>query len=421
MKVTPRFIVRAGLVLSAAGAIGGFGACKDKGPVDVVPPTSPPPPAAPAAPTGVTATASGNAAINVAWTDASTNEDGFKIESCSGAGCTNFAEVGSVAANVATFAHSGLTASTEYSYRVMSFNAVGSSAASATAKATTGGVIVPPKSGVLIGAGEITSCATVQSNATAALVEAELAKTPDAIVFTVGNNVADSSAGTFANCFDPRWGRFKEHIRPAIGLRDYDKGPNAVFEYFGNKAGDAGKGWYSYDVGTDWHVIVLNTSTWQWGQAMLAPGSEQFQFLADDLFKSAGKKCTVAIFNWRRFYSYGTMENAATKEIWKALHAGGVDVILSAYDNYYERWAPQNHDMVRDDANGIRQFIVGTGGRTLSNYATLKPIDQVPNLEVRNNTTWGVLKLTLNASSYDWEFIPTTEGGFTDKGTANCH
>jgi hypothetical protein len=432
MKLTPRFIVRAGLVLSAAGAIGAFGACKDKGITPPPPPVPPPPPGAPAAPINVQAAAASETAINVTWTDASDNEDGFKIEACSGASCTNFAQVGAVAANATTFSNTGLTANTDYSYRVLAFNSVGASP-SGTATAKTP-LIAPPAGTVMIGAGEITSCNTTAATLTAGLIDAELAKNPNAIIYTVGNNLSDVSSGaSFQNCFEPRWGaKFKANpnFHVALGQRDYEVGTppggtDAVYAYFGDKAGQP-NGWYSFDVGTSWRVIVLNSATWQHGAVNLTDGaSAQNTWLAEQLTNNP-RKCTVAIFNLRRYYSYGSMENGNAKTVWRILHAGGAEMVLSGTDKYYERWAPQNHDMGRDDAAGVRQFIIGTGGRTLDQYQNgtppvWKPIEQVPNLEARDNSTHGVLKLTLNANSYDWEFIPVTAGGYTDKGTTQCH
>src|SRR2546430_1078590 len=185
MKLTPRFMIRAGLVLSAAGALGAFGACsKDKG-THVEPP--PPPPAAPAAPINLAATVKSATQIDVAWTDASDNEDGFKVESCSGANCTNFAEVGSVAANTTTFSNTGLTANTDYTYRVKAFNTAGASAASSNASAKTQPLTTPPPAGiVMVGAGEITSCLQGGAAATAAIIDGIVAQNPDAIVFTAG-------------------------------------------------------------------------------------------------------------------------------------------------------------------------------------------------------------------------------------------
>jgi len=96
----------------------------------------------------------------------------------------------------------------------------------------------------------------------------------------------------------------------------------------------------------------------------------------------------------------------------------GVDFMVSAKDKLYARFAPVNpKDGTPDATKGLRQFIVGTGGRSFDS-----PIEKAPaTREAQIGNQWGVLKLTLKANSYDWEFIPTTAGGATDKGTATCH
>src|SRR4051812_26620636 len=104
MKLTPRFMVRAALVLTAAGTIGAFGACKSDNVVNPNPPPPPPPPGIPA-PSGLSATAASGTRIDLAWTDNSTNETGFRVERCSGAACTNFAQIGAnTAADIKAFA-----------------------------------------------------------------------------------------------------------------------------------------------------------------------------------------------------------------------------------------------------------------------------------------------------------------------------
>ncbi|HJS42797.1 MAG TPA: hypothetical protein VJ755_04955 [Gemmatimonadales bacterium] len=423
MKLTPRFMLRAGLVLCAAGALGAFGACGKDNPIEPTPP--PPPPPVLAAPTNLAAVA-GTDRISLTWAHTDSALGGFRLDRCSGANCTNFAQVGTnLAGNVRALIDSGLALTTPYSYRIRAFKGADTSLWTPTVTATTGTTGGGGTAFTMVGAGEITSCASQGSMLTANLIDSVVAKNPDAIVFTTGNNVADSTGASYANCFDPRWGKFLSRIRPALGNRDYDKGPDAAFTYFGDKVGQSGKGWYSFDVGTNWHVIVLNTATWPWGSTMMTDAaSEQNVWLANDLAQSAGKKCTIAIMNLRRYYSYGTFENMNVKNIWRTLHSAGVEMVLSGYEKYYERWNPQDHDMHADPTNGVVQFTVGTGGRTLDNYAnSWKPVAEVPNLAVRDASTWGVLKLKLNDNSYEYEFIPTTPGGFTDKSAAPvaCH
>ena len=98
--------------------------------------------------------------------------------------------------------------------------------------------------------------------------------------------------------------------------------------------------------------------------------------------------------------------------------AGGLTLLLALsrlHLTFYERLAPQNPDGVAEPGRGIRTFVVGTGGTDLSSFDGL-----ATNSEIRDNNTHGVLKLTLKASSYDWEFVPVAGGTFTDSGSADC-
>ena len=104
------------------------------------------------------------------------------------------------------------------------------------------------------------------------------------------------------------------------------------------------------------------------------------------------------------------------RHLWKVLYEAGVELVLSGHDHTYERFAPQNPNGEADPERGIRQFVVGTGGKTLYKF---EKIDA--DSEVRNNTTLGVLKLTLHPDSYDWEFVPVVGGTFTDAGSGKCH
>ena len=112
-------------------------------------------------------------------------------------------------------------------------------------------------------------------------------------------------------------------------------------------------------------------------------------------------------------YSGGSPE---VKPLWDALYAANADVVLSGHDHIYERFAPQTPNGTLSTARGIREFVVGTGGRDHGGIGTIKA-----NSKVRNTTTYGVLKLTLNATSYGWKFVPVAGKTFTDSGTTSCH
>jgi hypothetical protein len=92
---------------------------------------------APSGPTGLTATAVSGSQINLTWVDSDTTEQGFKIECCIGAGCSNFGQIATVGANVTRFSDTSLAGSTPYSYRVRAYNATGESGYSNTASAVT--------------------------------------------------------------------------------------------------------------------------------------------------------------------------------------------------------------------------------------------------------------------------------------------
>jgi hypothetical protein len=436
-------MIRAALVLTAGGVIGFVGACKSDSTVAPPPPPPPPPPPTMKAPIGLTATPVSATQINLTWMDSTTNETGFRVERCSGAGCTTFAQVGTdLAANTTSYSDIGLTAATSYSYRVRAFNATDISAWTATVPATT---LSASAAFTLVGAGEITTCASSAGPlATAHLVDSILKGDANAVAFTVGNNLADMTAGTtFQTCFDPKWGSFKSKTYFAIGNGDFgtDRGPTGVYGYIDNTtaAGDkeiAHKGWFSFDKGS-WHIVVLNTSDWEHGgpatfgiDAALTPQpSEQVDWLAADL--QANTQPCVAVISWeRRFYTTGAGALGRQSNMLPMstiMYQNGVDLLISAKDKAYERFAPMNPTTGTADAvRGLRQFIVGTGGRSNDQVPAGSPENReavIGRLATGDPDQWGVLKLTLGDGNYSWEFVNTNSGGPTDKSTAPvpCH
>lgn len=262
----------------------------------------------------------------------------------------------------------------------------------------------------LLAAGDIASCDSTGDEATAALLDAR----PNAVVATLGDNVYDSgTASEFANCYDPTWGRHKGRTRPALGNHEYGVfRAGGYFGAFGSAAGEAPLGWYSYDLAT-WHVIVLNSNCEVVG---CATGGTQDRFLRDDLAAHPAR-CTLAIWHHPR-WSSGSVHGptANLNSLYTALHELGVDVLLSGHEHNYERFAPLDPAGQVDPARGIRQFVVGTGGR--SHYPFGPP---APGSEVRNDDTFGLLVLTLRPSTYQWQFVPEEGKTFTDSGSANCH
>jgi hypothetical protein len=263
---------------------------------------------------------------------------------------------------------------------------------------------------VLVGAGDIASCASSGDEATAALLD-----TIAGTVFTAGDNAYDSgTAAEFARCYDPGWGRHKARTRPAAGNHDYaTAGAAGYFGYFGAAAGDPATGYYSYDLGA-WHIIVLNSNCWAIGGCHA--GSPQERWLRADL-AAHPVACTLAYWHHPRFSSGAVHgSNGELTPIWEALYEANADVVINGHDHGYERFAPQDPRGRPDPERGIREFVVGTGGR--SHYAFATPL---ANSEVRNANTFGVLQVTLHPTSYDWQFIPEAGKTFTDSGSTACH
>ena len=277
---------------------------------------------------------------------------------------------------------------------------------SVTASADPPATASAPQAAVLIAAGDIAGCQDESDEETAALVE-----TLEGTVATLGDNVyPEGSDRAYTDCFGPSWGQFMDRLRPAIGNHDNDDDGAAYFRYFGELAGNAGEGWYSYELGT-WHVIVLNSNC---GDVDCGPGSPQHDWLVGDLAASdAG--CTLAYWHHPRFSSGEHGDDPEVAPFWDALYEADADVILGGHDHLYERFAPQAPDQSPDPDRGIRQFTAGTGGKSL--YAVEH---DPPNSEVIINDTFGVLELTLGADGYDWRFIDI-DGSELDAGTDGCH
>jgi len=231
-------------------------------------------------------------------------------------------------------------------------------------------------------------------------------------------------ASDFTSFYDPSWGRVKAISHPAVGNHEYRTstdpvapcygnplGARAYFDYFGAAAGQVDKGYYSFDVGA-WHLIALNSNCSPAGGCGV--GSPQWTWLINDL-AAHPTACTLAYWH-APLYSSGGRATTGVKALYQALYDADADLVLTGHDHTYERFAPQDANGQLDDDRGIRQFVVGTGGLNLSSWATI-----AANSEVRNNTTFGVLKLNLHPKSYDWWFLPVAGESFTDSGTMACH
>jgi acid phosphatase type 7 len=237
----------------------------------------------------------------------------------------------------------------------------------------------------------------------------------------------------FNSFYNPTWGRFKSITRPAIGNHEYrvsdpttdcltqGAGAPGYYRYFGSSIAsplDPGctsscKGYYSYKLGT-WHLIALNDNCSQPGVGGCGTTSPQYTWLKNDL-ATAGKNCIPAYWHQPR-YSSGGRQGSQTQSLWQLLYDAGADIVLTGHDHTYERFAKLGRgtsaavDPVADP-NGIREWLVGVGGRNFTSWSTIRA-----NSQVRSNTAFGVLKLTLHFNGYGWQFLPVAGKTFTDSG-----
>lgn len=264
---------------------------------------------------------------------------------------------------------------------------------------------------VLVGAGNIATCGTNNDEATASLLDA----IPGTVVALGDNAFPDGTLADYNTCYEPTWGRHRARTYPVLGNHEYDAGnADGTFDYFGERAGPRGLGYYSFDLGA-WHVIVLNDNA---AFVPFAAGSVQEQWLVSDLAANT-KQCTLAIWHVPLFRSSNTagfITSPTRRILWERLYAAGADVVLNGDLHHYERFAPMRPDGTRDETTGMRQFAVGTGGESVS----LPTVAIHPNSEVRA-AVFGVLKLTLEDGGYSWEFVPVAGETLTDAGRGSCN
>jgi hypothetical protein len=262
----------------------------------------------------------------------------------------------------------------------------------------------------LLAAGDIANCKTTGDVATAAIING----ISGATVLALGDNAYPNGASTdYANCYQPTWGAFKNRTMPTTGNHEYlTSGANGYFNYYGSVAGDPKKGYYSFNLGA-WHIIAINSNCVQVGGCK--SGNPQEVWLRSDLAANP-TKCTLAFWHHPRFSSGMNGNYSSMQTIWSDLYKAGAEIVLNGHDHDYERFAPMNASGKVDNAKGIREFVVGTGG---SDHTSLKKTK--PHSQVRNNTAFGILQFTLSATSYSWKFLPVAGQTFTDSGSNNCH
>jgi len=265
---------------------------------------------------------------------------------------------------------------------------------------------------VLVGAGDIADCNSEGDEATADVLDGVVSGAEQAVVFTAGDNAYPSgSERNFFDCYDPSWGAFKDITRPALGSREYrTAGAGGHFDYFGVPPGERDKGYYSYDL-AGWHIVVLNSNCDQIGGC--EAGSAQEIWLREDLAASSAV-CTLAYWHHPLFSSGSDGGVPDVLPLFQALYEADAELVINGDDHFYERFAPQDPAGEEED-EGIRQFIVGTGGSSLSGFGSI-----ATNSDVRFNEAFGVLALTLLPEGYEWAFMSVAGSDFNDPGTGTC-
>lgn len=235
-------------------------------------------------------------------------------------------------------------------------------------------------------------------------------------VLMLGDMQYDSASAANINAvYHPTWGRVKSITRPVIG--NHEGAGGGYYNYFNGvgvndgPAGPRGRGYYSFDLGS-WHLVALNSNC---SQVSCGTGSIQERWLRADLAAHPAT-CTLAYWHDPRYSSGHDGSHVTLQPFWEALSDAGAEIVLSGNSHNYERLAPLDVNGQRTASGGIRQFVVGTGGAFFTGLGS----SRLGASEVAQNNTFGVLKLTLHPTSYDWQFVPIAGGTFTDSGSGIC-
>ena len=225
------------------------------------------------------------------------------------------------------------------------------------------------------------------------------------------------TAAAYRDVYEPSWGRLRDITVPVFGNQEYTVANARTFvDYFGDRVVDE-RGYWSQEVGS-WHLVVLNSNCASVGGC--GDGSAQQQWLETDLAGAHG--CVLAAWHHPRWSNGIGGPNERTGALFRTLYRHGVELVLSGHDADYERFGPLDPDG-RRDANGVRQFVVGTGGQ--ARYRPT-PADTpwrgkitAPGSEFADYDHHGVLELELRPGRWRWSFH-TIDADVVDQGEGSC-
>jgi hypothetical protein len=275
------------------------------------------------------------------------------------------------------------------------------------------GVIVDAVGDMVCGAGAVHDAVTCHDVEVSDMVVDD----PDVQAFLALGDLQynDGSLEDFQTYYEPTYGRVREITHPVIGNHKYHTPDgDGYWDYWGAQAGPRDQGWYSFDLGDRWHLVALNTNCDEVG---CGSTSAQVQWLRADLAAN-DRPCVLAFAHHPRWSSGKAPGNNPTVDPFvRVLQRNGVELLVSGHSHNYERFARQRPDGTVA-ADGIRQFVVGTGGRSVGPANGFeRPFSA--NSQFRLAHVFGLLRLSLTDTGYWWSFVDEL-GRVRDSGTNRC-